>query len=208
VPFWVAPRSLNFAPPARASERAGRARTSRSRVWLLPFPPNLHTTVHCSRQEPTSDKVKSSRKEETLSYPQALSTVPNITAQCLTTQRPSLLERSRRERPNCLVCSHFKIWRLAQCPSNRLIVSRVKKIVAMDEDIAICSNNAAFVLTVAAVSRSWLLILISATPLNRCRRRCSSSTWQAPGMMLSRWTPNHEKIFNTRTLVCPLCLFN
>lgn len=34
----------------------------------------------------------------------------------------------------------------------KLLVSRVKKIIAQDPDINICSNNAAFVLTVAAVS--------------------------------------------------------
>ena len=33
-----------------------------------------------------------------------------------------------------------------------LQVSRVKKIVAVDPDINVCSNNAAFVMTLAAVS--------------------------------------------------------
>jgi hypothetical protein len=36
-------------------------------------------------------------------------------------------------------------------------VARVKKIIAQDSDIAMCSNNAAFVITLATVSKTYFL---------------------------------------------------
>jgi hypothetical protein len=43
------------------------------------------------------------------------------------------------------------IHQLPKQPSNLSSVSRVKKIIAQDPEIGLCSNNAAFVITLAAV---------------------------------------------------------
>jgi hypothetical protein len=47
--------------------------------------------------------------------------------------------------------------------ADKRAVARVKKIIAQDSDIAMCSNNAAFVITLATVSKtsSFLVILPS-----------------------------------------------
>lgn len=54
-----------------------------------------------------------------------------------------------------LPCKHIAPTALtSNAPMNRLTlytVSRVKKIIAVDPDISICSNNAAFAITLATV---------------------------------------------------------
>jgi hypothetical protein len=45
--------------------------------------------------------------------------------------------------------------------THTLPVTRVKKIIAVDPDIAVCSNNAAFVITLATVSIFLFLRSIS-----------------------------------------------
>ncbi len=57
--------------------------------------------------------------------------------------------------------------------TNSLLVTRVKKIIGVDPDITICSNNAAFVITLAAASPPVLLVK---APLTLPTRRCSFST--------------------------------
>lgn len=57
-------------------------------------------------------------------------------------------------------------------------VTRVKKIIAVDPDITVCSNNAAFVITLATVS--WLLLFHTfawtGVATNTTTRRCLCST--------------------------------
>lgn len=61
--------------------------------------------------------------------------------------------------------------------TDKLLVSRIKKIIQLDEDIVQCSNNSTFVIAMATVSRPpprRYLYLVYAT--DTFLRRCSSST--------------------------------
>lgn len=82
-------------------------------------------------------------------------------------------------------------------------VSRVKKIIAVDPDINICSNNAAFAITLATVGphhfrseTSQLTKFVSLKP-----RSCSSSIWQNKAITWPSWIGNRGGTSNTRTCV-------
>lgn len=50
--------------------------------------------------------------------------------------------------------SAFKIPKRPDCVTNGVIVSRIKKIIQLDEDIVQCSNNSTFVIAMATVRHS------------------------------------------------------
>lgn len=88
-------------------------------------------------------------------------------------------------------------------------VTRIKKIIRLDEDIVQCSNNAAFVISVATV-RSPSLI---AAPVYRALRataydldrRCLFSTWQSKGIKSRDRRRSRGRIYSTEIWVgCPL----
>lgn len=58
--------------------------------------------------------------------------------------------------------------------SNEVSVSRIKKIIQLDDDIVQCSNNATFVIAMATV-REILSTTLPFAPTNITYRRCSSS---------------------------------
>jgi hypothetical protein len=86
-------------------------------------------------------------------------------------------------------------------------VSRVKKIISQDPEVALCSNNAAFVITLATVRYSMVLscLLLSSLMylvLTVENRKCLSSTSQKNHSSKPRWSGNHGETSNTKTLVC------
>jgi hypothetical protein len=79
------------------------------------------------------------------------------------------------------------------------LVTRVKKIVAVDPDIAICSNNAAFAITLATVgilTRSCSYCAFTADFGGY--RSYSSSTWLNKHKMRSSWSASRGAISSTK----------
>ncbi|CCD52787.1 hypothetical protein BofuT4_uP002340.1 [Botrytis cinerea T4] len=76
--------------------------------------------------------------------------------------------------------------------TTQLPLSRIKKIIGTDQDINMCSNNAAFVITLATLS-----IHI---------RKCSFNTWPNQATMLSSLNANLVETFNTVIFVSTLSL--
>jgi hypothetical protein len=66
----------------------------------------------------------------------------------------------------CVYASPFTLG----SSTDRHPVTRVKKIISMDQDINTCSNNAAFVITVATVRLSLLRSLREPSENNRLTR--------------------------------------
>lgn len=93
---------------------------------------------------------------------------------------------------NQLPCKHNNFSNLKYILTT--IVSRVKKIIALDSDINICSNNAAFVITVATVK---LTLSVYFLQLLIPFRRCSFNTWQRKVTTSSSLSENLAATFNT-----------
>lgn len=81
------------------------------------------------------------------------------------------------------------------------IVSRVKKIIAVDPDINICSNNAAFVITLATVRPLLPVLLTTPTADPQLHRSCSSSIWQSKAITWPSWTGSPGGTSSTKTYV-------
>jgi len=64
--------------------------------------------------------------------------LPRMSSYVIPPSRVSLESLSRK--PSTIITKHI---------SNKSLVARVKKIISQDDDINSCSNNAAFVITVA-----------------------------------------------------------
>ena len=77
-------------------------------------------------------------------------------------------------------------------------VARVKKIIALDQDIAMCSNNAAFVITIATVSRQSFIVT---TKVLTMIRKCLYSIWPSKAIMWSSQSENLDEIYSIETWV-------
>lgn len=160
------------------------------------------TPLSTFRDSHNMDKHTNSHTHRLLSSsvlsPVSLDTTPSG---CLTTQTSFLLGRRSQVNPPCHVSYRPRTYLL---PSHLTSVSvaRVKKIIATDPDIGICSNNAAFVITLATASCSPSPATSpSQFSLTGPDRRCSSSTSPTRARTRPSWTANPAATSSTRIWV-------
>lgn len=89
-----------------------------------------------------------------------------------------------------------------------LSVSRVKKIISQDPDVNICSNNAAFVVTLATVcseSPPWRGSLLPCAPRRLSNpswsRKCSFNTLRKKLQSRRSWSASPGELSSTKTSV-------